>query len=894
MVDEQGKNDEAKSGGKELFEGPTKLGTENKEEMPRKAFSFNEFGVPSAVSLDAPTLQNATTDDCDDFRETIGPYRIVKELGHGGMGTVYLAEQTENVTRKVALKVVHASLRDSMAMARFAAERQAMARLSHPYVAQLYEAGTTERGFPFFAMEYIEGETLSHYCDTRKLTIEDRLRLFIKICEGVQHAHQKGVMHRDLKPSNLMVAEHDRQVIPKIIDFGIAKAIDQPLTEGETLTKGGVIGTPLYMSPEAIQAPGSVDTRGDVYSLGLVLYELLAGIGPKREFFGPFPAPLASEDTERPSNRVSGLDQQKAEEFAQKRGLHVATFVKTLKGDLDWITLKAIESEPDQRYGSAAELAADIKRFLSHHPVQARAPRLSYRIAKYIRRHRTGVFAATIALLALVGGVIGTSTGMIKARRAESESRLQAQRADAEAEAATEVSAFMTELFELSDPSENRGEELTVRELLDKGAARITTNLGNQPVTQARLAHTLGKVYYNLSLFKEAEALLKQAVALREAHLGDHLELVDNLLWLGMSQARMGRVETAKKHFERMLTLAQSLAGPESFEAAQGLYAMGSVAHAENHLPDAERLFRKSVNIYEKTIGRDRHETARAIRALALVLDRSFRLEEALTLHSENLRIVEKISGSDSYEAIRAHFSVGVVLMMLYRYEESDSHLTKSLALAEKKLQPGHFVRMEAMRSMAQLRFGQKRYRESADLFRNALASADMTYSKDNVTRTRIAQQLGLALRELGLLQEAADVFRQIVDHGRGSSKLDPSYGWALLELSDIARQNGNFDKAESLIRKAGEDLAEAWGKDSVHVAFGEIYAANILRDRGRYDQAEERYKKILDTFERKKTVHTDFIHLAVEYAELLSQTGRQDEADALLARYPEKTPENP
>src|SRR5262245_50337583 len=348
----------------------------------------------------------------------VGPYRPLQKLGEGGMGEVWLAEQTEPIRRKVALKLIKAGMDTKHFVARFEAERQALALMDHPTIARVFDAGATPRGLPYFVMEYVQGEPITAYCDRQRLTMRERLELLSRICEGVQHAHQKGIIHRDLKPSNVLVAIQGGRPVPKIIDFGVAKATAQRLTERTMYTElGALIGTPEYMSPEQAEMTGlDVDTRTDVYALGVILYELLTGALPfdpkelRAAGFDEIRRRIREVDPPRPSTKVSTLG-ERATESARRRGTEPAKLVSRLRGDLDWITMKALEKDRTRRYGSPMELAADIARHLGDEPVQARPPSVAYRTRKFIRRHRLGAAAAAFISLTLVAGMIGTTVG---------------------------------------------------------------------------------------------------------------------------------------------------------------------------------------------------------------------------------------------------------------------------------------------------------------------------------------------------------------------------------------------------------------------------------------------------------------------------------------------------
>jgi len=396
------------------------FGTEPARLKKLAALGFEELRDADGKTPAPPTAPALFTETLGDW---VGPYQLVSLLGEGGMGVVYLAQQTRPVSRQVALKIIKPGMDSQRVMARFAAEQQALALMEHPHIARVYDAGLAPSGRPYFVMEHVPGLPITEYCDQQRLTIEERLHLFLRVCAAVQHAHQKGIIHRDLKPSNILVMVQDQEAVPKIIDFGVARAISQPLTERTLVTEQGqLIGTPEYMSPEQAEAGSQdIDTRTDVYSLGVVLYELLAGVLPfDRETFRQGGLEhvrkiLSEEEPKTPSTRLSKTSLAESSAFAQRRRTDARTLQRKLHGDLDWITLKALEKNRTRRYGTAQALAEDIERYLNHQPVSARSPTVRYRTGKYVGRHRR-VLATAGAFAVLL--VLGTTLSVWEARRA--------------------------------------------------------------------------------------------------------------------------------------------------------------------------------------------------------------------------------------------------------------------------------------------------------------------------------------------------------------------------------------------------------------------------------------------------------------------------------------------
>ncbi len=510
---------------------------------------------------------------------SVGPYRLDSVLGEGGFGVVYLAEQSQPIRRRVALKLIKPGMDTKQVIARFGAERQALALMDHPGIAQVFEAGETEDGRPYFAMEYVPGTTITAFCDGEHLRIRERLELFLQACDAVHHAHQKGVIHRDIKPSNVLVARRDGLPALKIIDFGIVKATSGDDDRGFETREGVVLGTIGYMSPEqtgAIDAP--IDTRSDIYSLGALLYELLTGELPfgrmrLRKAAGTEAARiLREEDPPSLTARLARTDGGTAypgtnvTEIARRRSVDERTLRRELRGELEWIARKALERDPEHRYASASELAADVRRHLANEPVLAGAPTTMYRIRKFARRHRVGVATATLLLLSIVAGGIAAAVGFGRAVRSE-------RVAQREAESARQVADFLVNLFDASTPDRSFGETITARTLLDLGARRIDGDTIDDPLVRARLLSTLASAHGKLGLFEEALELEQNAVeATRSAVPEEGPELARELTRLAEIQRSAGKSAEVDSTIDRSIEILSRTSGSSSVDLASALH----------------------------------------------------------------------------------------------------------------------------------------------------------------------------------------------------------------------------------------------------------------------------------------------------------------------------------
>jgi serine/threonine protein kinase len=730
----------------------------------------------------------------------IGNYRIVQKLGEGGMGEVYEAEQTEPIRRRVALKIIKWGMDTKQVVARFESERQALALMNHPNIAKVFDAGATDQGRPFFVMECVKGVPITDYCDIHRLNNRQRLELFNQVCEGVQHAHQKGIIHRDIKASNVLVMIQDDKPLPKIIDFGVAKAVSQRLTERTVFTEmGQLIGTPEYMSPEQAEMSGlDIDTRTDVYSLGVLLYELLVGVLPfeskdlRSAGFDEIRKKIREEEPPKPSTRLTtpGFDTDHA---MRSRQTDLSALTKQLKGELDWITMKAMAKDRTQRYASASELAVDIMRYLKHEPVMAGPPSAAYRLRKYVRRHKVGVAAGALVILALIIGITGTSIGLLKAVKAE-------KRAREEAETAQRVSDFLVGLFEVSDPSEARGNTITAREILDKGSGKIEEELQAQPKIRSRLMETMGRVYRNLGLYDQAAPILEKSLSLkRQVYRENHLEVAASLHTLAVLYDTQGKYQEAESLFRQSLAIKEKILGQDHSDVAKSLNSIAVVNWNQGKYAEAEPLFLRSLAIKEKALGPDDPEVGNTLTNLGVLYHLQNKFEEAEPLFKRALAISEKVLDQDHPDVASALNNLGSLYEDMGKPEEAEPLYERALAIWEKTLGPDHTDVAIALHNLA-------------NLYRN---------------NGKVDEAESYYLRSLSIFEKALGA-----DH--------PYVAYSYRERANLYRDQGKHEEAEKLYQSALEIFEKSLGPDHLNVAETLENYALLLRQLDRAEEAEK------------------------------------------------------
>ena len=649
-----------------------------------------------------PVLDGGPEPDSMPEGGRIGPYQLRRVLGQGGMGTVYQADQEGDIARRVALKLVRPGMESREILARFAMERQALALMNHPNIATAYDVGLSADGRPYFAMEFVEGEPITAFCDRRRLSLADRLALFRQICDAVQHAHQKGVIHRDLKPSNVLAGEQEGRTVLKVIDFGVAKLVDRRRAGAPVETAAGLfMGTFEYMSPEqAGVAATDVDTRADVYSLGVMLYELLTGVLPvdaerlRSVSLGEMERLLFDEPLVRPGERVR-LQGAAAGRAAEARGLAPPALVRALAGDLDAIVAKAMSRDRALRYATASELAADVSRHLAGEPVLAAAPTTVYRLRKFAARHRGGVAAAAVMLVVSIGFVISLAISNARTSRALSAASDERARA-------SQVSAFLVDLFRVSNPTTAQANAVTARELLDKGVAAIGERLNDQPVVRAQLMVTMGEVYTNLGLPDPALELMQQALALqRQTYAADHVEIATTLSWIGRILREKGDYKPALASHQESLAMRRRLLGGRHLDVSESLNNIGVLLRIQGDLDGAERALRESLDIKTAQAGADEIATTVTMQNLAGVALAKGDVQGAIAWRRRILDLRLARLGDQHIEVARARNDLAAALRQASDEAGAEPLLRSALATFRSVLGEDHPDVVTAMSNLS-------------------------------------------------------------------------------------------------------------------------------------------------------------------------------------------------
>ncbi len=857
----------------------------------------------------------------------IGPYKLYQEIGEGGMGVVYMALQKEPVRRKVALKIIKPGMGTREVIARFAAEEQALAMMDHPNIARVFDAGTTETGRPYFVMELVNGVPITQYCDDNHSTTRQRLELFTLVCHAVQHAHQKGIIHRDIKPSNILVTLHDGVPVPKVIDFGIAKAINQELTSKTMATGvGHMIGTPLYMSPEQAERSGlDIDTRSDIYSLGVLLYELLTGSTPfesdqfKDVGLDEVRRLIREQEPPRPSTRISTMGKA-ATTVSEHRRTNPVELSNSLRHELDWIVMKALEKDRTRRYESANDFARDIRRYLHDEAVEACPPSTVYRLRKFTRRHQGAVIATTAVSLALILGA-GVAAGQAyRATKAEKYAEEQLQIAQdqerlakqqtllakkqkklaeeaaqrerdlrTEAEAARKqseaVTSFLVDIFRSPDP-ERDGRTITVAEMLDKAGTRAETEFKEAPRLRAELLGALADTYLGLGLLQKATELAKKSHDTYRAELGPgNVDTLRALARLAHVYREDDRWKEALPLIEETLQRRKEVLGPVHPDTLASLSELASVLGDAGESDRALRLYKESLHLHQESLGPEHRDTLRCMNNLAGAYGQAGLWNDALQVYENTLRVQEQIFGPEHVDTLATMSNMAIAFVRTARYDDAIRLLKKSLPIYRERLGADHPDTLNTMNSLAGAYLYAGQLDEAQSLFEGALRLMKEKLGADHSSTWSCMSNLARCYCEAGRSGEAIALAEQALEIGR--VKCGPQHPMTLRAMNLLAGiywAAGRRDDAVRLQEQAVTAYKEALGVAHSETAENMTFLASLYWQLKQLDRSIALFEEAIPQLKSSLGEHhVTTLQAMASLGQNYTDAGRLEEAIALL-----------
>jgi len=771
-------------------------------------------------------------------QDRIGPYKLVEHIGEGGMGEVWRGERTEPVHQTVCLKLIKQGMDTRQYIARFEAERQALALMDHPNIAKVFDAGSTDSGRPYFVMEFVRGIPITEHCDRQRLSVDERLELMAQVCQGVQHAHQKGIIHRDIKPRNILVEYVDGAATPKIIDFGLAKATAQKLTEHTLFTEHGqIVGTPEYMSPEqAEMSTQDIDTRSDIYSLGVLLYDLLTGTLPfasrtlRAAGLVEIQRIIRESEPPKPSSKLSSIRSQAATaepeaneatlisdktadreekpaaipsavEIARNRRTNVRALEHDLRGDLDWIVMKCLEKDRRRRYETANELAADIQRHRQHRPVEASPPSASYRLRKFVRRNRTLVAAVGSVVTVLLLAVIGMS--LLAGWALRERGRAEQGRAKAEA-----INEFVTQALAASDPHQGGVQDITITEAMDQALALLDSGvLADQPEVAAGLRLTISEIYYGNARIEQALALAEQAMASnQQLYSGDHPVLARNLDLQALGLMALGRTEESLSLFTESLAMKHRLHPGDSPEVAGGMTNLASSLQDLARDEEALTLQERALAMYRRIYDGDHEDLAATLSDLASSLAYLGRFEEALPNYEAVLAMYRRLFAGDHPHIAGSLGNLASCLQDLDRSEDALPLYEESLAMHERLFQGDHPEIATSLNNLASCLNALGRPEEALPRYEAALEIYRRLFTSDHFHVARSLNNLANCLYALDRKAEAMLRYREALDMSR--RVFPPEHPGVLYSQRGLARSLfglGRYAEVEPLLLNIAE-----------------------------------------------------------------------------------------
>jgi eukaryotic-like serine/threonine-protein kinase len=816
--------------------------------------------------------------------DLIGRYKLLQQIGIGGFGTVWMAEQLEPLVRKVALKIVQVGMNSKEVIGRFEQERQALALMDHPHIAKVFDAGATKYGRPYFVMELVKGIPINQFCDEAGYGTRERVALFGDVCAAIQHAHLKGIIHRDIKPSNVMVTLHGEKPVVKVIDFGIAKATHGKLTDKTLFTRfEQFIGTPVYMSPEQAALSGlDIDTRSDVYSLGILLYELLTGKPPfdaqtlASAGYDEMRRVIREVEPPKPSSRLNTIAGEERTLVARSRRIQPEMIRKLIEPDLDWIVMKAIDKDRARRYATAKDLATDIECFLTDKPVSACPPSRLYELRKVYRRNKLVLNAMAAIILLLSAGVLTSTWLAVRATRATQKARIEAARS-------VQVARFMKDMLQGVGPSVALGRDTTLlREILDQTTQRLDA-LKGQPEVEADLRKALGDLYFQLGKYPEASAMLQQAALLREGpNAAESLELSNTLLSQAKVMGEQKELSGAEKLLRRALSIRLKTYEANSLQVAEVLGALANITRKQGKYNEAEDLLRQCLATQRAHYGDEHVVVADSLSGLAAVLRSAGKTAEAELASRQSLAIRRKLKGGDDLVVASELLSLGKTLRSTGSAAEAEAALREALAIRKRLLSPEHPEVAEALDILAGELVRAQKYPEAEEVAREALAiqrhlpdgkNADLAAAILRLAKVVEAQgeknEVLPLLAEAGLLQQQA-----------GGDPLTLAAN--LQKLGDLLLTQEKTGEAEARYREALALRTTVQGPTHDLVVRLRLAIIQTLKAQDKHAEAERAYRDLFaEQGKPLRELGNAFVTPVLYFSNLLNHNGKLDEAVA-------------
>jgi len=854
--------------------------------------------IPSSFLTSPPLAGSPTSEDTADEPgpneggpgTVLGHYHLLQKVGEGGMGEVWLAEQREPVRRRVALKLVKAGMNTREVMARFESERQALALMDHPAIAKVFDAGSTPQGAPYFVMEYVAGVPITAYCDNHRLSTGERLELFVHVCEGVQHAHQKAIIHRDLKPSNILVTEVDGRAAPKIIDFGVAKALAQKLTAETMCTRvGTLVGTPEYMSPEqALSSGEDIDTRTDVYSLGVIFYELLAGVPPlelRKIALDEFMRRLREEDPPTPSTKIRTQHPATSTELARKRQTDPLALTKQMRGDLDSIALKALEKDRSRRYSSPSDFAADIGRYVRNEAVLAVPPSVAYRARKFARRHRAALVTACAFALVLIAAAAISVWQSLRATK-------QRDRADAQAAVAQAISNFLrndvlsqASAATQSGPSTKPDPDLKVRTALDRAAARIGGKFAGQPEVEAAIRDTIGQTYMDLGLYPETRIQLERALELHRRTLGAEnrktLTTIDNL---ARTVFLLGKFSEAEALFSEALETQRRVLGPGDPDTLRSMTGVAFTYQAEGKYAQAEALSSQLLEIQRRVFGPEHPRTLGSMNNLGFLYADEGKYAQAEALDAQTLEMMRRVFGPEHPYTLLSMYNLAYAYRGHGKYGQAEPLLRQNLEMRRRVLGPEHPDTLFSMTELAGVYQDEGKYAQSEALGGEAWDIERRVLGLEHPVTLFSMDNLGTLYTSQARYAQAEALYRQALEISR--RLLGPDNPYTLDFLSDFAfmyQRQGKYDLAETYAAQALAGRRHALGSEHPDTIASEAALALAYLSQAQFTEAQSLAREALDTDKKIQSDNWQCYRAESLVGESLTGEKKYAEAEPLL-----------